>query len=160
MRRGCVAEQHVCACVCLWGPVSVCVCLTGLCQYRRSLGWLRMIKLSCCTKYRVSHLSNKEKRERKVRVCEREMRKQRVTKKSKRREQKGREWDGQEARKEKHRGKVDNVDILVNEVQVWKDRDGGKGGVENPSCHLPNPSITFLISPSLSPPFWLLASFA
>lgn len=33
--------------------------------------------------------------------------------------------------------------------------DGGKGGGANPSCHLPNPSITFLISLSLSPPVWL-----
>lgn len=34
--------------------------------------------------------------------------------------------------------------------------DGGKGWRCKPfSCHLPNPSITFLISLSLYPPFWL-----
>lgn len=34
---------------------------------------------------------------------------------------------------------------------------GGKGGGANPSCHSPNPSITFLISLFLSPPVWLSA---
>lgn len=60
--EACVSQSSECVCVCVQ-PERVR--RSGLCRYRRSLGWLEMIKPSC----RVSHLSDSEEGKRERREC-------------------------------------------------------------------------------------------